>query len=74
MLGTFQKQWLKDTLKNQKQSFKVIASSVPFSEGIKLGSKDPWDGYPEEREEILSFIEKEKNRRGFIDCGRSPPY
>ena len=60
MLGTFQKQWLKDTLKNSEATFKVIASSVPFSEGIKPGSKDPWDGYPEEREEIFSFIEKEK--------------
>ena len=36
------------------------ASSVPFSEGIKPGSKDPWDGYPEEREEIFSLIEKER--------------
>ena len=60
MLGTFQKQWLKNTLKNSEATFKVIASSVPFSEGIKPGSKDPWDGYPEEREEIFSFIEKEK--------------
>ena len=61
MLGTlFKKQWLKDTLRNSEATFKVIASSVPFSEGIKPGSKDPWDGYPEEREEIFSFIEKEK--------------
>ena len=60
MLGTFQKQWLKDTLRNSEATFKVIASSVPFSEGIKPGSKDPWDGYPEEREEIFSFIEQEK--------------
>ena len=60
MLGTFQKQWLKDTLRSSEATFKVIASSVPFSEGIKPGSKDPWDGYPEEREEIFSFIEKEK--------------
>ena len=60
MLGTYQKRWLKNTLKNSEATFKVIASSVPFSEGIKPGSKDPWDGYPEEREEIFSFIEKEK--------------
>ena len=60
MLGTYQKQWLKDTLRNSEATFKVIASSVPFSEGIKPGSKDPWDGYPEEREEIFSFIERQK--------------
>ena len=34
--------------------------TVPFSKGIKPGSKDPWDGYPDEREEIFSFIESEK--------------
>ena len=60
MLGSFQKKWLKDTLQHSNATFKVIASSVPFSEGIKPGSRDPWDGYPEEREEIFSFIEKQK--------------
>jgi alkaline phosphatase D len=60
MLGQIQKKWLKKTLSQSKAKFKIIASSVPFSKGIKPGSKDPWDGYPEEREEIFSFIEKEK--------------
>jgi len=60
MLGTFQKQWLKDTLRESRATFKIIASSVPFSEGIKPGSKDPWDGYPEERKEIFNFIEKQR--------------
>ena len=59
MLGTYQKKWLKDILRNSEATFKIIASSVPFSRGIKPGSKDPWDGYPEEREEIFNFIEKE---------------
>ena len=60
MLGDYQKKWLKKTLLNSDAVFKVIASSVPFSEGIKPGSKDPWDGYPEEREEIFNFIEDER--------------
>ena len=60
MLGSYQKEWLKDTLRKSSATFKVIASSVPFSKGIKPRSKDPWDGYPEEREEIFNFIEKEK--------------
>jgi alkaline phosphatase D len=60
MLGPVQKKWLKQTLLQSDATFKIIASSVPFSEGIKPGSKDPWDGYPEEREEIFSFIEKER--------------
>ena len=59
MLGSVQKKWLKETLKNSNAVFKIIASSVPFSKGIKPGSKDPWDGYPEEREEIFNFIEDE---------------
>jgi len=60
MLGSVQKKWLLQTLVESEATFKIIASSVPFSEGIKPGSKDPWDGYPEEREEIFSFIEDEK--------------
>lgn len=59
MLGDFQKRWLLDTLKNSSATFKVIASPVPFTPNIKPGSKDPWDGYPEEREEIFSFIEEQ---------------
>lgn len=60
MLGPVQKKWLKQTLLQSDATFKIIASSVPFSEEIKPGSKDPWDGYPEEREEIFSLIEKER--------------
>ena len=57
MLGPVQKAWLLETLKKSKGTFKVLASPVPWTEGIKPGSKDPWDGFPEEREELFSFIE-----------------
>ena len=57
MLGPVQKAWLFETLKNSRGTFKVLASPVPWTAGIKPGSKDPWDGFPEEREEIFSFIE-----------------
>lgn len=60
MLGAFQKKWLLDGLAASEATFKIIVSPVPFTEGIKPGSKDPWDGYPEEREEIFSWIESEK--------------
>lgn len=60
MLGVQQKQWLFDTLKRSRGTFKVIASSVPFASGVKPGSRDPWDGYPEERAEIFDFIRKER--------------
>ncbi len=60
MLGPVQKAWLKETLKSSPATFKIIASPVPFTPNIKPGSKDPWDGYPEEREEIFGFIEENK--------------
>ncbi|NNE92449.1 MAG: alkaline phosphatase family protein, partial [Verrucomicrobiales bacterium] len=66
MLGPVQKKWLLETLKKSEGTFKVIASPVPFTEGIKKGSRDPWDGYPEEREEIFSFIESEKIEGVFL--------
>jgi len=60
MLGEYQKQWLKDKLKASGATFKVVASSVPWAKGTKPGSDDTWDGFPEEREEIFSFIEENK--------------
>ena len=57
MLGPVQKKWLFETLKKSKGAFKVLASSVPWSAGVKPGSRDTWDGFAAEREEIFSFIE-----------------
>jgi alkaline phosphatase D len=58
MIGPCQKKWLLDGLLGSKGTFKVIASSVPWAMNTKPGSKDTWDGFPEEREEIFSFIEE----------------
>ncbi len=66
MLGSVQKAWLKKKLSESKATFKVIATSVPFSTGVKPGSKDPWDGYPKEREELFSFIESNKIEGVFL--------
>jgi len=33
---------------------------VPWSAGVKPGSRDTWDGFAEEREQIFRFIESEK--------------
>jgi alkaline phosphatase D len=57
MLGPVQKAWLLKTLAASTGRFKVLASSVPWSPGVKPGSPDTWDGYTEEREEIFSFID-----------------
>ncbi len=60
MLGAVQKGWLLDLLKSSEGKFKVLVSSVPWSPGVKPGSKDTWDGFSAEREQIFSFIEKHK--------------
>ena len=57
MLGDSQKAWLLRSLCASTATFKVLATPVPITAGIKPGSKDPWDGYPSEREEILQFID-----------------
>ncbi len=60
MIGPAQKEWLLKVLSQSKGRFKVLASSVPWSPGVKPGSKDTWDGFKEEREEIFSYIESQK--------------
>ncbi|MCH8119743.1 MAG: alkaline phosphatase D family protein [Planctomycetes bacterium] len=60
MLGDAQKKWLFKKLKSSKATFKVLASPVPWAFGAKPGSRDPWQGYKAEREEIFSFLEANK--------------
>jgi alkaline phosphatase D len=57
MLGPVQLAWLKERLAQSTATFKIIASSVPWAQGVKGGSNDTWDGFPEEREDIFTFIE-----------------
>jgi len=61
MLGSTQKQWLLEGLRASTATFKLVASPVPFPDGAKPGAwpwrSDTWTGYPDEREEIFSFIE-----------------
>ena len=66
MLGPKQKQWLLDSLKASKAKFKVLCANVPMSKNVKPGSKDPWDGFPAEREEIFSFLEKNRIEGVFV--------
>ncbi len=56
MLGKAQREWLFDALGKSTATFKFIATSVPMAGG----GSDRWDGYPEEREEILRCIQQKK--------------
>lgn len=56
MLGAAQKAWLLDTLQQSTGTFKILVSPVPWSRNTKPGSRDTWDGFDAEREEIFRFI------------------
>ena len=60
MLGPVQKEWLKKTLKQSQRKFIILAAPVPWSVGTVPDNpgadRDKWDGFPNEREEIYSFI------------------
>jgi alkaline phosphatase D len=55
ILGTQQKEWLKQALLDSDAKFKFIINEVPISEFLLL-PYDRWEGYPAEREEMLNFI------------------
>ncbi|MCP4849142.1 MAG: alkaline phosphatase family protein [Verrucomicrobiaceae bacterium] len=59
MLGDVQKRWLLDALKASKATFRVIASGTLWTEHADKGGADSWWGVREEREEILSLIDRE---------------
>ena len=68
MLGSVQKDWLKKSLSASTARWKVMANSVPMkgfyfnvgvmSDDLVSGFKwtDSWDGFPNEREEIVRYI------------------
>ena len=56
MLGKQQKEWLFDGLASSSALFKVIGTPVPFYSG----GRDRWDGYPQERAELLQLIGQKK--------------
>ena len=60
MLGPVQKEWLLKKVKASTATFKVLASPVSWAFGTKPGSRDTWQGYKKEREEILAFLEENK--------------
>lgn len=60
MLGPVQREWLEKTLAGSDATFKLLASPVPWAEGVKPGSRDTWDGYAGERQRIYDFLAQNK--------------
>jgi alkaline phosphatase D len=60
MLGPVQKAWLLNQLKQSQATFKVLASPVPWDFNTKGKSRDTWNGFRDEREEIFGFLEENK--------------
>jgi alkaline phosphatase D len=56
MLGQAQKEWLLEQVARSQAIFKFIATAVP----MVGGGRDRWDGYPNERAEILRYIKEKK--------------
>lgn len=59
MLGTEQLQWFKDQLNASDAQWKVIGNQVMFMPWYGIPSNDAWDGYNEERNEIINFIDQQ---------------
>ncbi len=57
LLGAAQKTWLKKSLAESTAKFKIIVSSVQISEWYGVPN-DRWEGYWQERTELLGFIEQ----------------
>ncbi|MBX7116022.1 MAG: alkaline phosphatase D family protein [Myxococcaceae bacterium] len=65
-ISTEQMAWLKAGLKESPCAFKVILNSVPigrFGGAIyTLFASDRWEGFPDQRDEILSHVDREDIR------------
>ena len=65
MLGSVQKRWLLNTIKGSKGTFKILVSPVPWVFKAKGDSKDTWNGFKNERNEIFQFL-TENNIKGVL--------
>ncbi|MDG2123060.1 MAG: alkaline phosphatase D family protein, partial [Verrucomicrobiales bacterium] len=60
MLGTVQRAWLLETIKNSTAGLRVLCSPVPWVYGAKGNSRDTWNGFKEERSQIFDFLTENK--------------
>ncbi|WP_405206204.1 alkaline phosphatase D family protein [Aquimarina sp. LLG6339-5] len=56
ILGSEQFTWLKSQLQNSSAKWKIIGNQVMVMPWNGVPSNDAWDGYQEEREQLLEFI------------------
>jgi len=60
MLGPEQKRWLLEGLSRSRAKCKELASGTLWTEHADKGGKDSWEGVRREREEIFSYIDRER--------------
>jgi len=60
MYGRAQMEWLKRSLRESKATFKLVAGGSQFLSGGKNGEHSGWHSYPEERDDFLTFLDKER--------------
>jgi alkaline phosphatase D len=60
-ISSEQLDWLKQSIANSPATFKLILNSVPIgnypSSLFQVQAHDRWDGFPEQRREVLEFID-----------------
>lgn len=65
MLGPVQTSWLKQTIKESSGVFTVLVSPVPWVFGAKGNSKDTWNGFKQERNDIFDVV-KQSGKSGVL--------
>ena len=60
MLGNVQREWLLETAKKSKGTFKILCSPVPWVFAAKGDSKDTWNGFKDERAVIFDALAEHK--------------
>lgn len=51
-----QMQWLKEGLASSTATFKFVVNSVPIATFAGIAADDRWEGYPDQRQELLDHI------------------
>ncbi len=68
ILGAPQKNWLLNALRDSTATFKVIVSELVFTENYAL-PYDRWEGYPQDRRDVINFVESNNIRNVIVLSG-----